>query len=708
MSTRLDCALALARLGYRIFPLRPGSKEPYRKEGWKAIMTTDEARITQWFAERTDMNYAVVCDPYHVILDPDEGLNKQGRKKQGVANFRRAEEEALGFVEDSIFDNTLRVRTPKGGVHLYFNAEHGYANSAGTIIPDVDVRGPDGYVVGPECATFDDPEHNTVEGTYVIESDASNIADLPSWLKQKLETGGTVGQRASNAGSAAHAVDTPHAIETACRLLRERKPALEGESGDHHTVMTAMALKDYGVSEDKAFELIFGKILFAPDRDHPEGRSWNDMCEPPWEFDDLRTKVHNAYKYGNRQIGSKMDALSSVGEEVAAPAVDGMDSMQASLAPGEHYSAISQPIGVSDEAERIKSAIFTPGDFIERKVNVESIFPEWIPAFGVTATLAKRGTGKSVFLTDLCMRIVTDTAWNGIQPAADWAAVYLCGEDDSGLQRNIAAWKALYNKFPGAERLLIADRVPNLMNADDVKTWAEELKKRFQGRRVVVFVDTWQRATSNASQNDDKEMQKAIHQAEGLARFLDGCAIIAFHPPKGRDDTITGSMVLENSTTAILAITSTGANERHVEVMRIKGPGEGHYAKFNIEGKGCCMMDEQGSELTGALPIYKGGNKEGPAQEKIDYNERIRKIIADMLAHVLPERKKGVSFKEVAQMVVSVIMNDPEGEVGKFFNRAKRVDEVQKMLPLLFNAATVVELGRGAFMTCVNEHLKIA
>ena len=49
MSTRQDCALALASLGFRIFPLRSGTKEPYRNEGWKAIMSSNHARIKQWF-----------------------------------------------------------------------------------------------------------------------------------------------------------------------------------------------------------------------------------------------------------------------------------------------------------------------------------------------------------------------------------------------------------------------------------------------------------------------------------------------------------------------------------------------------------------------------------------------------------------------------------------------------------------------------------
>ncbi|HET7086019.1 MAG TPA: AAA family ATPase [Rhizomicrobium sp.] len=619
---REECARALAKFGFRIFPLKPGTKEPYSGEGWKAIMTTDPEQIRAWFATRHDMNYAVVCDEHHVILDPDEGFNKQGRKKEGIAQFHRAEEEALGFVEDSVFDHTLRVRTPKGGVHLYFAADKGYANSVGTIISDVDVRGPDGYVVGPGCTTFNDPAHNTAEGEYVIESDC-DIAVLPDWLKARLELGGTVGKRAENAGSAAHQIDTPSAIEQACRLLRQRKPAIEGEGGDHHTVMTAMALKDYGVSEAKALELMFAKVLFAPTKDFPEGRAWNDTCEPPWDFEDLKTKVENAYRYGNRQIGSKMDALSAFDDEaVEAPDVESMDARHQTLAPGEHISAIEQPISRTENQDMIEGSIYKATDFLAREVHVEAIIPEWVPARGVTAVLAARGTGKSVWLEDFACRVTTDTPWNGIQPAPDWACVYLCGEDDTGLQLNLQAWKTSYGKFPADDRLVIADRVPNLMDTENVKAWAEVLKKRMRGRKVVLVIDTWQRATSTASQNDDKEMQKAIHQAEGLARCLNGCAIIAFHPPKGREDTITGSMVLENSTTCILEITGQKKEDRKIEVTRIKGPGEGNYVKFRIQDVSLELRDKSGKALKGVIAEFVGGAGMDPMQREIEEENR--------------------------------------------------------------------------------------
>ena len=704
MSTRQDCALALASLGFRIFPLRSGTKEPYRNEGWKAIMSSNHARIKQWFVERPDMNYAVVCDEHHVILDPDEGMTKAGRKKEGISNFMHAEELALGFVDagDSIFYHTLRVRTPKGGVHLYFIAKRGYSNSASTVIADVDVRGPDGYVVGPMCWTADAPEDNTVEGTYEIESEEFELAEVPEWLEKLLDQGGLVGQRAKNAGTLAGPVDLPASIEKACRVLSTRRAALEGETGDTHTLITAQNIGDEGISEEKCLELMFGKILFPPNKEYPEGRTWNEMCEPPWTFEDLKVKVANAYRYRNKQVGAKMDLLSADGEYVPPPAVDGMDAMQATLPdlkPGEQYSAISQPIGKSDNARRIDSNLFKGRDFLDRKVYVESIIAEWFLASGVTAILAKRGTGKSVFLEDFALCVTTDTPWNGIQPAADWACIYLCGEDDTGLQRNLKAWKRAHNGlFPTDDRFMVASAVPNLMDAEDVKAWAEALKIRFKGRKVIVIVDTWQRATSNASQNDDKEMQKAIHQAEGLARYLDGCAIIAFHPPKGRDDTISGSMIMENSTTCIIAITSTGGTERHAEVMRIKGPGEGHYAKFNITSHLCDMQDKHGNELTGALPVYKGGNTEAPGHTAMDKEEAIRKVICVGLRDILTEedrQKKGVSYREVAQWIIKQINMDAEGEIAVYFNRVRQEQEIMRLLTLLFVVGVKTTVGDG-------------
>lgn len=707
MDKRRRYALKLAGLGFRIFPLIPGSKQPYKGTGWRAIATTNAEQINKWFDELPDMNYAVNCDEYHVIWDIDEGGN-EGKKKHGKEEFLRAEDLACGFVEQPIFDATFRVRSPKGGYHLYFNADHGYSNSASTVIKDCDVRGPDGYVVGPGCYTFDDPDKNTVEGEYIIETDGAP-ADLPGWLKSLLDAGGLVGNRAANAGTAAGKLDTPAAIETCCRILRQRPPAIEGQGGDDHTLKTAQRLKDYGVTQDVCFDLMFNKILFAPTADFPEGRSWNETCEPPWSAEGMRQKVRNAYEYGNYQVGSKMDALSDFGEEgVAPPSVDGMSQMQQQLAPGEHFSAIEQPIGTDERRQRVRDAIMTPDQFLDREMDFESIVHDWFPAQGVTAVLAKRSTGKSVVLGDLCFRIACDMPWNGIDVAKDWACVYLCGEDDRGLMANFAAWKYVNNRSPAPDRLVLAPAVPNLMDAEDVKNWAEELKAKLGNRKVVLFIDTWQRATTTASQNDDKEMQKAIFHAEVLAKYLNGCAIIAFHPPKGRDDTISGSMIMENSTTAILTIVEhEGGGHKRLSVVRLKGGKEGNYAFFAIEAKTFGLMDKQGQEVTGALPEYGGGNKIGAAQTKLAKEVEARHEVVRLLMPTIQTRKQPWTMKEVSLIVERNIEQDREGIMSHFFPNTRKAAEIEALLLKLFTSTDNVYMPDGTeYVACIKGTLR--
>lgn len=698
MNSRIEFALTLSRLGFRIFPLQVGSKAPYREEGWKAIMTTDEARIRAWFNERPDMNYAVVCDEHHVIADLDEGFSKKGLKKNGIENFRKKEDAALGLVEDSIFDGTFRVRTPKGGVHLYFSCARAYGNTASSIIDDMDIRGPDGYVVGPGCYTFDDPDHNTVEGEYVVDN-AVEIAYLPGWFEKMLDNGPMIGERATNAHTAAMPLDTPAAIEAAKRVLRERKVATEGDSGDQHTYVTAALVKDYAISEDKCLELMFSEVIFPPDIQNPDGRTWNDCCQPPWDFQGLKDKVHNAYRYGNRQIGAKMDALSAVGMEEIAP------EMAKHLDTGEHFSAIEQPIGVDEGAAKIEAMLFSGNTFVNRDTKVDSLIPDWVPAFGVTAFLAKRGTGKSVAMFDMALNIAMDRPWNSVEVARDWACLYLCGEDDIGMQRQMRAWRQNYGVFPSDDRLLVATGVPNLMDAHEMELWAAAIKKRFKGRRVAIFIDTWQRATSTASQNDDKEMQKAIHHAEALARYLNGCSIIAFHPPKGRDDTITGSMVLENSTTCIIKITELNGSKKLV-VDRIKGRGEGNFARFKLKEVYYGDMDDFGNEVSGVIPEFLGGTGPGPVVDKAAEDERMRKQVVGLFIHILPDRKKGLTYSDVADIAIAAIEQNPKSDLAQYFNGCADNEEMQKLLHMVFNPGTLVDNGDGATIQVIDGRFR--
>ena len=106
----------------------------------------------------------------------------------------------------------------------------------------------------------------------------------------------------------AHGFDNSADIKQAIRyLVNDAPPAIQGESGDKRTFETACMLRDFGLSEGMALELM---------EEH-----YNPRCEPRWETADdaprqdrLSTKVRNAFNHASGDAGAK----SVVGEFDAA------------------------------------------------------------------------------------------------------------------------------------------------------------------------------------------------------------------------------------------------------------------------------------------------------------------------------------------------------------------------------------------------------
>src|SRR5207244_3379828 len=85
------------------------------------------------------------------------------------------------------------------------------------------------------------------------------------------------------------------------------EPAIEGKSGDATTLKVAMSLRDNGISEPRAVELM--------------NEYYNGRCEPAWEIEALTTKVRNAYAYASMsQIGGKTAEADFSDDDVKAAA----------------------------------------------------------------------------------------------------------------------------------------------------------------------------------------------------------------------------------------------------------------------------------------------------------------------------------------------------------------------------------------------------
>lgn len=190
-----------------------------------------------------------------LVLDVDVKNGKDGR-------------ESLKGLPD--LPPTYTVQTKSGGLHYYFTGTG--RNTAGTIGTGLDSRGEGGFVV-----------------SYSEVIDPSPIAPLPEWLTEALRPAPPSETRSE----ALIDLDQPRNIAKAVEVAREAEPAEEGNCGDARTLQLAMRLKDLGISQDVALEVLLSE--------------WNDRCEPPWGAEELGRKVANAYEYGKSAPGSATD-----------------------------------------------------------------------------------------------------------------------------------------------------------------------------------------------------------------------------------------------------------------------------------------------------------------------------------------------------------------------------------------------------------------
>jgi len=167
----LSVALAAARRGWHVFPLRLDDKRPAVAR-WEQRATTDEHRIERCW-NSGPYGIGIACGPSAlVVVDLDEPKDDQ-LPPSGAETFA-ALAEPHGNVD------TYTVRTGRGGTHLYFrHPEDGpeLRNTAGALGQLIDTRAHGGYVVAAG---------STVAGNLYLATDPREVEPLPGWLADAL------------------------------------------------------------------------------------------------------------------------------------------------------------------------------------------------------------------------------------------------------------------------------------------------------------------------------------------------------------------------------------------------------------------------------------------------------------------------------------------------------------------------------------------
>lgn len=82
-------------------------------------------------------------------------------------------------------------------------------------------------------------------------------------------------------------------LRRARTYIRAMPGAVQGNHGDDATYKAALAMRDFGLTEAECFDLL--------------AIEYNPRCSPEWSDEELRAKIHNAYRYGKGALGSKLD-----------------------------------------------------------------------------------------------------------------------------------------------------------------------------------------------------------------------------------------------------------------------------------------------------------------------------------------------------------------------------------------------------------------
>ena len=525
----------LSSLHLPMFPLPRGSKRPDSPGFFESA--TDHPSF-----DLTDHNVGVATGRGFIALDFDV------KPAIGIDGTQSLDAWlAAGLLPE----DTLTVRTPSGGIHLYLSLPDGHgpvANSVSALAPGVDVRGTRGYVVGPGSTT--------AAGDYHLLRASDRLAPCPQWLLDQLRA-----PRPRDPQTPMVELDTEFALARAARHLRtDAAPALAGAGGNLTTYKTAARLKDFGISEAACLDLM--------------AEHYNPRCKPPWNPDELETLVSNAYGYGSAAPGaSSPDADFS--EPLSAAQLAAIEATrlahqkppnedQPDHAPLARLSSILKPLAPFEP-----STVLEPRRFVLQRLAARKY---------VTLLVAPGGAGKTTFGLLAALAVATGRPLLGApfapnNPPAH--ALYWTQEDDMNeirlrltalMRANAISWADLMDETTGTTRLHLFSGVERPFAAAVRSSDNRTILPSQDAADILAYIESHKIVSATfdpfvelhpADENDNGEIGRVARIFRKTAVAAD-CAVTVVHHTSKHDkatsDDVAGDMNKARGASALLGV----------------------------------------------------------------------------------------------------------------------------------------------------------
>ena len=247
----------LIELGYGVLALRPGSKipsGPWRK--WRSERASHD-QLDQWLEHES--NLAIVCGQSQICVLDADSIAAEDR----IANYH----------------TPMTARTPRGGLHAYFQAPEGDPLHPRARIENLalDLRAGPSYIVASPSWSREQQSSWAWQGEILPPNELPRFD--PRWFPIPIQP--TTFQPIL----ADHNPPSPQ-LRRAAAYLATIEGAISGGGGHNKTLYAAAALiQKFGLTVAEAWPLFV---------------AYNARCVPPWNERDLYRKLQEAARLRSR------------------------------------------------------------------------------------------------------------------------------------------------------------------------------------------------------------------------------------------------------------------------------------------------------------------------------------------------------------------------------------------------------------------------